>query len=174
MEKYLRLFERIGDEGYDGRSIILKMENGIVTESHITDRDCADEDILKGKNSEELDVFISGDEDRCWEAYELDKIKYEEEYIRNKIGRTRLQQKQKNRDSLQAKQEEMEAAVSKEVRRRPRRPRNIDGAKKINIKLGKTGNSLTGEVTEGHRKVAEIQTDVNRTFLQRKYKNQGK
>ncbi len=111
MTKYLLLSERVGDEGIYERDIILEMKDGIVKESHITtDFRYPDEDILKGKSSEELEAFARGDKDKYWEVHELSEVQYRIEYEKNRIGRIRLNQKNKDVDLLALKEQKLDQA----------------------------------------------------------------
>lgn len=117
MKKYLLLSERVGDEGIYERDIILEMKDGIVKESHITNFRYPDEDILKGKNSKELEVFAKGDKDSEWEIHELSEAQYRIEYEKNRVGRKRYADKNNNKDLL----EEKEASLNRAEKMRPRK-----------------------------------------------------
>ena len=110
MKKYFMLAERVGDEGIYEREIILEMNNDVITESHITTPIHPDEDILKGKSSEDLDNFVKGDKDREWGVYELNEAQYQIEYKKNKIARMRLDEKNKDVDQLALKERELRQA----------------------------------------------------------------
>lgn len=116
MKKYLQLTERVGDEGIYGRDIILAMDNNIVLESHIITPRYADEDILKGMKSDDLDMFVQGDENHEWQVSDLDEKTYNREINRNKIARFRQEEKMKNVDLLELKARKLSSAERTKTR----------------------------------------------------------
>lgn len=116
MKKYLQLTERVGNEGIYGRDIILTLDNDVVAESHIITPNYEDEDILKGIKSDDLDLFVKGDENHEWEVSNLDKETYDREVHRNRIARFRQEAKQKNVDLLELKAKKLSSAEKMKTR----------------------------------------------------------
>lgn len=53
-------------------------------------------------------------------------------------------------------------------------PRALRGVRSTVNRVGKTADPKTGEVTDGHRQIAQKQAKVTKEILQEKYKKQGK
>ncbi len=79
--------------------------------------------------------------------------------VANVIGK-RTQRASRSNDPLEEKQKAMDDAIRK-GNREARAPKRF---KKDKYKLGKTGDSNTGEVTEAHKKTAALQIEVAQRF----------